>query len=218
MSNKRVMLTRPEYARAPVTRAHLASKTKSGMGGGMGPLIRGPSPHLSQSAQINKEKVGVDEVLKLVEQLTQVERQELLDRLALAQSNEAGDPREVEMWCGAVHEALQDALGPSAGAMGGHALIKRLVGSPSHWKPVALFMTTSGLGDLQVRERQLAYGLIADLLVKHVIQLAHFVGAPLGLKFVGNNLGAIPGVFEAAFPGYLGAGLAPVIVKGLGHN
>lgn len=102
--------------------------------------------------------------------------------------------------------------------MGGPMLVKRLVGSPSHWKPVALFMSSSGLAELQVRERQLAYHLLADLLVKHVCQVASHVGLPVGLKFLGNNVASITGVFEQAFPGYLAAGLAHVIVKGIsGH-
>ncbi len=216
MTHKRVLLTRPEYTRAPITRAHhVASKNKSGMGRDIDPPIRGLSPHHSQGPQVNN-KLEVGELTRLADQLSPADRQQLLDHLALKQSNEAGDPREVEMWCGAIYEALQDTLGASAGAMGGPMLVRRVVGSPSVWRPVDSFMQSSGLADLQVRERQLVYGMLADLLVKYAAQVAGHVGVPLSVKFVGNNAINLAGVFEQSFPGYLAAGLAPTIARGLG--
>lgn len=218
MTHKRVLLTRPEYKRAPVTRSHVASKKP--------PAHGNPTPLMTPSKEGSRgwvipgpnQQIEVGELTRLADQLSPADRQQLLDHLALKQNVEVGDPREVEMWCGAIYEALQDTLGASAGAMGGPMLVRRVVGSPSVWKPVDQFMQASGLAELQVRERQLVYGMLADLLVKHAAQVAGHVGVPLSVKFVGNNAINLAGVFEQSFPGYLAAGLAPTIARGLSQE
>lgn len=203
MATKRVMLTRPErnYPQGPR------------MGGSQGTPLRGPLPPIIPRPA---EATTLQELLALANKLPATEKQQLLDHLALqAQTTPVGSERDVDMWSVAIHEALQHALGAAGGALGGPILVKRVVGSPSSWKPVDAFMRASKMSDLQVRERQSVYGLLADLLVKHARYVARRSGAPLSPKLVGNCTGSISGVFDAAFPGYLEAGLAPIVARRL---
>lgn len=74
-------------------------------------------------------------------------------------------------------------------------------------------MTSSKLSELRVVERQAVYNLLAELLVEHAGYVARKSGAPLGPKLIGQCTGSLPGVFEASFPGYLAAGLAPILAR-----
>ena len=213
---KRVMLTRPTYRGHGVTRSSVdPEKRKSADGDTPLPFpFRGGEEGGAHPAVSGEVKL--QELLALANKLPATEKQQLLDHLALqAQTTPVGSERDVDMWSVAIHEALQHALGAAGGALGGPILVKRVVGSPSSWKPVDAFMKASKMSDLQVRERQSVYGLLADLLVKHARYVARRSGAPLSPKLVGNCTGSISGVFDAAFPGYLEAGLAPIVARRL---
>lgn len=214
---KRVMLTRPTYRGHGVTRASVDPGEQAG--------LRKDTPHppppyreggRGGALPAAVEVKTLQELLVLANKLPAAEKQQLLDHLALqAQTAPSASERDVDMWSVAIHEALQHALGEAGGALGGPILVKRVVGSPSSWKPVDAFMRASKMADLQVRERQSVYGLLADLLVKHARYVARKSGAPLSPKLVGNCTGSISGVFDAAFPGYLEAGLAPIVARRL---
>lgn len=66
---------------------------------------------------------------------------------------------------------------------------------------------------MRVTERQAVYDFFADLLVKRAADVADFTHAPLGPRLVANCLGDLPGIFASSFPGYLGAGLAGVVLR-----
>ena len=203
MTKTRVVLVRPERD----------YPDRSRMGDRGDPKGSPPGPHRSLS---KIEKPKLQELLRMAEGLPAEERQQILDHLALkAQVTDPASIRDLEMWSGAIYEALQEALGASAGAMGGPMVIRRAVAVPSVWKPVDVFMKASKLSDLQVRERQSVYRLLAQLLVDHARFVAKRSGAPLSAKLVGNCAGSISGVFEGAFPGYLQAGLAPIVARRL---
>jgi hypothetical protein len=74
-------------------------------------------------------------------------------------------------------------------------------------------MRSSKLGELQVNVRQAVYRTLGRLLVEHAHEVSRRSGAPLGPKLVGQCVGNLPGVFERSFPGYLAAGLAPVVAR-----
>lgn len=74
-------------------------------------------------------------------------------------------------------------------------------------------MVRAKLADLEVRQRQSFYGLLARLLVKHAHSIARHTGAPLSPRLVANCASAVAGIFESSFPGYLKAGLARVVAR-----
>lgn len=74
-------------------------------------------------------------------------------------------------------------------------------------------MSVAGLSELPVVDRQAVYNMLADLLVQHAKELARYTGAPFSVKFIANLAQNISGVFDAAFPGYLEAGLAHVVAR-----
>lgn len=213
---KRVMLTRPAYQGKGITRASVTSTERKKSPAGT------PPPPLSLREEregVPSKRAGgeitIDQILAMADKLEATEKQRLLDHLALSRQPQPEQARDVEMWSVAIYEALQHALGASSGAMGGPMLVKRAVASPSCWKPVEQFMQASKLAELQVRQRLLVYAMLADLLVKHASYVAKKSGAPLSPKLVGNCSASISGVFDAAFPGYLQAGLAPIIARQL---
>lgn len=74
-------------------------------------------------------------------------------------------------------------------------------------------MRASRLQDLTVPERLLAYRLLAGLLVDYADDLSRRTGAPLSLRLVTSCADKLAGVFDQAFPGYVAAGLAPVVAR-----
>lgn len=208
----RVLLTRPPY-RPVVARKQFGNDSGSEVGEGKTPSIEGgPSPNLSGDGG---ERNSVASLLDQAATLSKVEQQELLDHLALQQqlTRKASDSRDLDMWSAAVGTALGAAIGDDERGSYGQLLIKRLLGSTSCWRPVEAFMTSSKLSELRVVERQAVYNLLAELLVDHAGYVARKSGAPLGPKLIGQCTGSLPGVFEASFPGYLAAGLAPIVAR-----
>lgn len=119
------------------------------------------------------------------------------------------------MWATAVHEALQEALGGSLGSTVGPMAVQRIVGTHKAFEPVSEFMAHSRLREVQVVERLALYRLLAELLVAHARKVARHVDAPLSLKLVVNCTNNVAGLFDSAFPGYLGAGLAHIVARRL---
>lgn len=170
---------------------------------------------LNSGSEASQRKLELQDLLHLADQLNVAERRELLDRLALKAQTADRPDRDIEMWAGAVYDALQDQLGASAGAMGGPLVIKRVVGATSSWKPVEQFMKASKLAELKVPNRLAVYRMLARMLVDYVDDLARSSRLPLTPKLVANCSGHLPGLFEASFPGYLQAGLAHMVARRL---
>jgi hypothetical protein len=164
----------------------------------------------------SQEKTDVADIMRLTANLDPKSRQQLLDHLALqAQTPGSANNRDLDMWSSAVYDALQQFLGASAGAMGGPMVVRRVLTVSTAWKPVESFMQSSKLVEIKVVERQSVYSMLARLLVGHAAFVAKKSGAPLSAKLIANCCGSITGVFESAFPGYLHAGLAPMVARRL---
>lgn len=235
MAAKRVMLTRPEQANKRVySRPSRSEGAVPGPGpdsGGKGeenkigqkiprgvtPSIEGGiTPRFSAAEKAEEEKkAGVDGLLKQALALGPKERKLLLASLALAERPEQAGGRDLDMWALGVARALGDAAGAGAGGGYGELLVRRSLAPASAWQPVAEFMERAGLSGLEVVRRQSVYFMLADLLVQYSASVAAKVGAPLTPRFVANNARHVGAVFENAFPGYLGAGMAPLVAARL---
>ena len=217
MTTPRVMLTRPRRnydGGASVTSSNKKEKSP-GDTTPLPPLFRGRGEGgcLPQAGGENK---NVADLVASASTLSEEQRRELVALLSLDLSSKPTTAdRDIEMWATAVHEALQEALGGALGSTVGVLAVKRVVGAHKAFEPVAEFMKRSRLGENQVRERLSVYRLLAELLVAHARKLARYNGAPLSLKLVANCTGSVAGVFDAAFPGYLAAGLAPIVAARL---
>lgn len=161
-----------------------------------------------------KNQVNLDDLLNLADQLNEVDKKTLLARLSLAAQNRNSEPdRDKDMWAQAAYDELLRVFGQNQGVGQGLALIKRSLGASQVWAPLADFMKSSGLNKLQVTERYAVYCLLAQLVVKQAKYIANKIDAPLGVKLIGNCLVNVASLFDNAFPGYLGAGLAPIVAR-----
>lgn len=212
-------INRPAYTRAGVTRASVnrvrIQTTQADLTPHHTPSIEGGGGEGPSSAT-RIEKTVVEELLEAADRLPPAARKQLLDHLALRSANtDLGDPRDVDMWAGAVYEALRRELGASGGSLGGPMTVKRAVGAASAFGFIRDFVADAGLADAAVMEKQSFYQLLARLLVSHAADVARHVGAPLSVKFVANNSVNVAAVFERSFPGYLRSGLVRIPLRAL---
>lgn len=204
-------------ARKPSTVTRTSRQSGAVIGGGkVGgyPLSidKGITPHTPQPSSN-----AVSQCLAILSKLSRVERKQALDQLAfqLASSDDHGAARDKDMWSGAVHSALVASLGGGAGGLPGPMLFKRVLAATESWQYVEGFMTTSGFQTTLVRERSAVYQVLAKLLAEHALELNRKFGYPLTPKMLGNLTQHLPTLFEEAFPGYLAAGMGPVIIRSL---
>lgn len=200
MPTPRVSLTRPKRA------------TSQNTPGG-DPPMGGISP----GAVLKKNNQNqVEQALSLTASMTPAERQELLSRLSLElKADQPDQSRELDMWATAVHESLQDALGAQGGASAAPMLVKRAVATREAFAPISEFMERAKLKQIDVQHRLQTYRMLADMLVSHSRKIARRTGAPLSAKLVANCSPSIAALFDAAFPGYLRAGLAQIVITRL---
>lgn len=154
------------------------------------------------------------DVLDLVTELNKHStslRKRVLDELALGlkHSSTVSANRDVEMWLKAVTTELTSVL--SSQQYTGNMKAQNVVG----WSYVEEFMHASGLSRCSVVQRSGVYKLLAGLLVKHARGIAEHVGQPLSLKFTMSCSNAVPGLFDAAYPGYLASGMASAVVAAM---
>lgn len=218
MAHKRVMITRSRRPLSGLPRSVESTKEKAGGLNPLPPSFGGEGGFIRDHR--NEPEAEVDAVGKLLSQaqgLTAKQRQELLDQLSLANrmSRSADQDRDLDMWATAVHSILTDRVVSSDGSGYGRLLVKQLLAPSQNWRPVQEFMAQSKLCELKVVERTSVYFMLAELLVKHAEKVAIYSGAPLGPKLVGSCAHNIAGVFDAAFPGYLRAGLAKIAARQL---
>lgn len=210
-ARNRVTLVHPRKTTTPVLGPRALEKSKPlGIRGTPPFPLKGrgkgsPSTHVGSGGS---ELSEYEEVTRKALALPAKQQRELLDRLALSLSSEVPGDRDLIMWATGVCEALTSALGGAGGGEINPYLSKRLLGPASVWKPVAALAEQIGFKQLSVVERQAAYQFLALIFVEHVREVSRRSGAPLSLKLAANCAANIAGVFEAAFPGYLGSGLA----------
>lgn len=192
-------------------------KTKS-----PGTSLRAPLPSLREGGggpgftHGSAGEVKAEEVLSLANKLSPEARKQLLAQLALQeQSVDPGKQRDIDMWSSAVYSGLVSTNGGSPGGVPGPAVVKRILASPSAWRPVDGFMASSKFDGLSVTERQSVYNLLADLVIKHASQIARRSNIPLSPKLIGTCSANIASLFDLAFPGYLRAGLAHIVARRL---
>lgn len=218
MATRRVIIARPKYRSVFKTRPVTAPLEE----------FKGVQRHRVQHTQHPPLKGGVcaeglsessgktvDELCDDLAVLPAGDRKKLLDRLLLASRLDEAKPAhlDLEMWSVAVHQELCHAVGSLDGGIVGPALVRKLVAVGTSWKPVQSFMEAARLSELTAPERQVAYNLLAKLLVRHAREVARRSGAPLSAKLVSQCTGNLMGVFENNFPGYLAAGLARVVTR-----
>lgn len=148
------------------------------------------------------EKNTVEGLLALAASMTEENRKELLDRLALgAQRSGKADP-DLDMWSEAVQEALLAAIGQAPGVLA----VRSVLGASRSWNPVREFMASSGLAELKVPERRSVYGLLARIVVDDAASFCEWAGAPLGPRVIAQRCANIAATFDRSFPGYLATG------------
>ncbi len=168
-------------------------------------VTRDASTHASQA----------EDFVNRIKSLPEGERKKILDSLLLENqlTVEAKADRDLDMWAEAVHRELTRRLGSLDGGLVGPGVVRKLLSAGGSWKPVEQFMAASKLCELKVVERQRAYYMLAELLVRHALVVARRSGAPMSAKLVSNCTGNLAGVFEESFPGYLEAGLARMVAR-----
>jgi len=137
--------------------------------------------------------------------------------LRAQQDLEKKSTRDADMWATAVYEALTAAFGHGDGAGLGPLVVKRVVSAPTAWKPVHAFMESSGLAKLTVPKRLAMYRMLATMAVKRSREIAANTGVPVTPKFVASVSANLGPIFDLEFPGYLAAGLAPMVAGRLAH-
>lgn len=168
-------------------------------GGGLSPAA--PAPTL-------------EDLERLALNLGAADRRLLLAKLSLANTDaDAGETRDLDMWTAAVYDALLATNGGTGGGLPGPAAVKRALAASGAWSIVRGFMADAKLDVLTVTERQGVYNMLAELTVKHAHHVSMRSQAPLGPKLVANCSTNISSIFDKAFPGYVKAGLAPVIAR-----
>lgn len=212
-TTRRVLLTRPARPDYVLPLAGGSAQPRQNNKSTPSPL---PPIGGREGGGANQEKDQVEQALSLTASMTSSQRQELLARLSLElKADQPDQTRDLDMWATAVHESLQDALGAQGGASTAPMLVKRAVATREAFAPISEFMARANLKQIDVQHRLQTYRMLADMLVSHSRKIARRTGAPLSAKLVANCSPSIAALFDAAFPGYLRAGLAQIVVKRL---
>lgn len=211
-------------AATPVERSETRVKERVRLGEGQGgwvthPLWGGVTPtpsseSSSRDAHAKEAETRTARLNHLLDEMTAAERIEALDRLALRNQLTAKSAANVDldMWAEAIKTALGDTIGTPEGQYG-VMLVKRLLAPSANWRPVESFMASSKLCRLQRTERLAVYHMLARLLVEDADRFCDWSGVPMSARIVAQRTDLLAGVFEAAFPGYLASGLAPLVAR-----
>ncbi len=221
MDRKRIILTRPAVpVRGAVVTPTTSTtttvlRTRERMRSVGDTDVVGSCPRSRAYAQPGTHASQAEDFVNRIKSLPEGERKKILDSLLLESqlNGEAKATRDLDMWAEAVHRELTRRLGSLDGGLVGPGVVRKLVSAGGSWKPVEQFMATSKLSELTVVERQRAYYMLAELLVRHALVVARRSGAPMSAKLVSNCTGNLAGVFEESFPGYLEAGLARMVAR-----
>lgn len=183
-----------------------------------GGRIGGSFPAAGKAGKEKKKAEDVGDLLVRILGLPKDKRKELLARVSLAEASGSGKTRDVDMWSDAVYTALVRVLGGPDAVGVGPLPLRRLLGARSSWSAVEQFMESSRAMGLKVPHRLAVYHMLAGLLVSDARRRARFAGVPMTARFVANAAPNIAAVFDAAFPGYAAAGLAPLVAQRVASN
>lgn len=215
-TSRRLIVDRPTYSRPAYTAPSNSSPHTPVAHPSTRGVCVGGGTEMNESSRVCAKQVAADNILAQLAALPAAEQKQLLDRAAAAQlllvESKRAD-RDVSMWSAAAYDAFCRVIGGVGAAGVGPQVARRLLGAATAWQPVEQFMSVAGLSELPVVDRQAVYNMLADLLVQHAKELARYTGAPFSVKFIANLAQNISGVFDAAFPGYLEAGLAHVVAR-----
>ncbi len=223
--DKDALLASGQVITRPLTKASRGlSKTKNspdkrGRGVG-GPKVPPTTPHPYLGSGKESEKDAVSELLDLTSSLTSKQRRELLDRLSLAEHQQSGEGRDLDMWLAAVQTVLVDAERRGMLPCPGLGVLRPMFGSRSSWAKVQEFMAAAKLDELKVIEKKPVYSLLARLAFDHAREVSRRSDAPLSAKLVANCASNVAALFDQEFPDYVASGLAKIVAKRLlaGHS
>lgn len=156
-------------------------------------------------------KISVEELLGLARTLSKQDQKKFLAALAAEQTESTKD-REFQAWIDALLGALLAANGGHDGGLPTSFHLKRAMTSGG-WSAVSDFMHTGGFMALTVIERVAAYRLLAALLLDHATEISRRRSIPKTPQLLATCAVNIGALFENAFPGYLSAGLAKIVVR-----
>lgn len=171
-----------------------------------------PARIVHQSALVNNLG-GIEGLMEQAEKLSKPQRKEFLARLALLakMTTRAVVSRDLEMWSAEVQRELSAQLGFDGGETYGLMLVRKAMGEDTSWRPVEEFMEQAQLADRTSAERRAVYRLLAELVVRTAKRQARRNNVDLSLIVVARCAGHIASIFDEQFPGYVAAGLAPVV-------
>lgn len=164
-------------------------------------------PH--QAAE--EKQTSAEQLLTLARTLPKPEQRKLLAALA-AEQTETGKDRDQQAWIDALLAALLKANRGQAGGLPTSFHLKRAMASGG-WSAIAEFMHDSGFMQFTVNERAAAYRLLATLLLEHATEVSRRKNVPKTPQLLASCATNIGALFENAFPGYLSAGIARVVVR-----
>lgn len=156
------------------------------------------------------EESETGSLIDAITALPEAEKKRILDALALTlQDSSSLQDRNLQMWCEALAESFTATTRTHVAVM----LLRRGFAVKAVW---SVFTELFGLADLervQVRDRTALLRLFADLLVEHAVYVAKRSSAPLSAKLLVSCSANMVGLVENAFPGYLAAGLLPMVAR-----
>ena len=203
MATRRVQLTRPEYKGSPLPAARRRG----------GPANEDPPPPSKEGERggsVLEAGAAASLVESQINEMTPTERLALAERLLAANLGAVEQGRDVDMWATAITEALAGAMKQKGIPAYGFMPVRKVVGAASTWAPVKAFAASAGFEGMAVAERQSAYQLLADLVVRNAVRIGRRSGIPMSLKFVGGLISQLASFFDHEFPGYLESGLASI--------
>lgn len=160
------------------------------------------SPHNLHS-QWTSTKNG--EIAEAALNLPKKDKEQLLALLSLVTAEQVDDPL-VALWSTAVLDRVAEAIHITLPPL----LLRKTLASRAAWAPIADLLRRAGIVD-----RQLAlsfFHLLARLLVLHAHGITARTGAPLSSRLLGTLAPSVPGLLEAAYPGYMASGLLHVVL------
>jgi len=164
-------------------------------------IINSPPPPRSTTTR-NKNNTELDSLKNTVKNLSEKDRQVLLDYLLLLRQSEkptSDQERKLNMWTNSLSLALSQMLGQT------HHIFPPplLTQAKKILKDVNEFMTSNDLGDLKTAETKSMYNLLAKILVNHASMVSAKARIPLSMKLVVQTTTPVVSLFDNFFPGYV---------------
>ena len=165
---------------------------------------------------INSENL-LEQAKSLVQKMSDDDRREFLAWMALDAKKvklavlEANSDRH--MWFLALLRAFNDVQGIEVMPAHGRALQKPPTAFATCWASCDHFMYQFNLHQLKTVERKAIYSLLAHLVMRQAMSMSQSKGIPMSLNMACAYGANLPGIFNAAFPGYAKSGLVPGLAR-----